>query len=193
MPTTRIRPPCPSPPDANASNEAYRRAVAPSGLAPERRPLSKRHPSATFAPEQVMHPVEPIATPSPTAPRADGVATRDHRGGPWLGRLYLVLAVAGAILPWLANLEFMQAYGASFDLGLFIGLANANPAAASLSRDLAVGATAITVWMVSESRRLQMRGLPWVLLSCVTLAFACGAPLFLYLRERRLAELARES
>ena len=37
-----------------------------------------------------------------------------------------------------------------------------------------------------------MRGLPWVLLSCVTLAFACAAPLFLYLRERRLAELQRE-
>jgi hypothetical protein len=36
-----------------------------------------------------------------------------------------------------------------------------------------------------------MRGLVWVLLSCFTLAFACGAPLFLYLRERRLAEMAR--
>ena len=35
--------------------------------------------------------------------------------------------------------------------------------------------------------------LPWVLLSCVTLAFACAAPLFLYLRERRLAELQHES
>jgi hypothetical protein len=34
-----------------------------------------------------------------------------------------------------------------------------------------------------------MRGLPWVLLSCVTLAFAFGAPLFLHLRERRLREL----
>jgi hypothetical protein len=38
-----------------------------------------------------------------------------------------------------------------------------------------------------------MRGLGWVLLSCVTLAFACGAPLFLYLRERRLAELDRDA
>jgi len=47
--------------------------------------------------------------------------------------------------------------------------------------------------MVSESRRLNMRGLGWVLLSCVTVAFACGAPLFLYLRERRLAEIARDN
>lgn len=105
--------------------------------------------------------------------------------------LYLALAVAGAILPWLANLAFIRDYGASFDLGLFVQLANANPAARSLSRDLAIGATAVVIWMVQESRRLKMRGLPWVLLSCVTLAFACGAPLFLYLRERRLEELAR--
>ncbi len=105
--------------------------------------------------------------------------------------LYLGLAIAGAVLPWLANLEFIQAYGASGDLGLFVRLANDNPAASSLSRDLAIGATAVVIWMVTESRRLQMRGLVWVLLSCFTLAFACGAPLFLYLRERRLAELAQ--
>lgn len=106
---------------------------------------------------------------------------------------YLILALLGAIWPWLANLEFIQAHGASFDLSLFVQLANANPAARSLSRDLAIGATAVVVWMVSESRRLRMRGLPLVLLSCVTVAFACGAPLFLYLRERRLAEMARET
>jgi 4-amino-4-deoxy-L-arabinose transferase-like glycosyltransferase len=106
--------------------------------------------------------------------------------------LYLALALAGGILPWLANLEFMQTYGASFDLGLFVRLANANPAAASLSRDLAVGAAAVTIWMVSESKRLGMRGLTWVLLSCVTIAFAFGCPLFLYLRERRLDELQRQ-
>jgi hypothetical protein len=69
-------------------------------------------------------------------------------------------------------------------------MAAANPAASSISRDLAIGATAVLIWIVQESRRLQMRGLPWVLLCCVTLAFACAAPLFLYLRERRLAELA---
>jgi len=106
-----------------------------------------------------------------------------------LQTVYLVLAVAGGVLPWLANLDFMQAYGASFDIGLFVRLANANPAAASLSRDLAIGASAVTIWMISEARRLNIRGLAWVLLSCVTIAFAFGCPLFLYLRERRLDEL----
>ena len=110
---------------------------------------------------------------------------------PWLAWLYLALAVAGGVLPWMANLDYMKAYGSSFDISQFVQLANVNPAAQSLSRDLLIGASAITVWMVVESRRLQMRGLPWVLLSCVTVAFAFGAPLFLYLRERRLQELAR--
>lgn len=107
--------------------------------------------------------------------------------------LYLALAICGAILPWMANLAFIQDYGSAFDLGLFLRLASANPAAQSLSRDLAIASTAVIVWMVIESRRLGMRGLPWVLLSCVTIAFAFGAPLFLYLRERRLDELVREA
>ena len=110
-----------------------------------------------------------------------------------LGWLYLALAVAGAILPWLASWQFIQLHGAAFDLGLFVQLANANPAARFISRDLLVGACAVTIWMISESRRLQMRGLAWVLLSCVTIAFAFGASLFLYLRERRLRELAANS
>jgi hypothetical protein len=109
----------------------------------------------------------------------------------WITWLYLALAVAGGILPWLSNLEFMRQYGSAFDLGLFIRLANANPAAQSLSRDLLIGASAFAIWMVVESRRLQMRGLWLVLLAMVTIAFAFGAPLFLYLRERRLQELSR--
>ena len=111
---------------------------------------------------------------------------------PWLSWLYLALAVAGGVLPWLANLEFMRDYGSSFDLMQFIALTNANPAAQSLSRDLIVGASAITIWMVVESKRLQMKHLWIVLLSAVTIAFAFAAPLFLFLRERRLAELARQ-
>jgi len=110
---------------------------------------------------------------------------------PWLAWLYLALAIAGGVLPWLANLDYMRQYGSSFDLGLFVQLANANPAAQSLSRDLLVGASAVTIWMVVESRRLQMRHLWVVLLSSVTIAFAFAAPFFLFLRERRLAELAK--
>jgi hypothetical protein len=120
-----------------------------------------------------------------------GAAPGSPMPQPWLAWLYLALAVAGGVLPWLANLDYLRQYGSSFDIGLFVQLANANPAAQSLSRDLLVGASAFTVWMVIESRRLRMRHLWVVLLSSVTIAFAFAAPLFLCLRERRLAELAR--
>ena len=110
---------------------------------------------------------------------------------PWLAWIYLALAVAGGVLPWMANVDFMRDYGMSFDLKVFVDLANANPAAQSLSRDLLIGATAVTTWMIVESRRLKMRNLWLVLLSSVTIAFAFAAPLFLFLRERRLAELAQ--
>lgn len=112
---------------------------------------------------------------------------------PWMQWIYLALAVAGAIFPWLANAEFIREYGQTFDLSQFIELANANPAARSLSRDLLIGATAVTIWIINEARRLKMRGLWIVLLGSVTIAFAFAAPLFLFLRERRLLEISREA
>ncbi len=132
-------------------------------------------PPDGLPPDQVQSPALPPGPPSPA----------------WIQWLYLALAAAGAILPWLANLEFMRMSTSAFNLGLFVQLANANPAAQSLSRDLLIGASAITIWIVLEARRLKMRGLWIVLLSCLTIAFACGAPLFLFLRERRLQELQR--
>jgi len=107
--------------------------------------------------------------------------------------LYLSLAVAGILLPWQANLEFMKEYGAVFDLQLFTSLARASAPARSLSSDLLVGAAAVVIWMVHEGRRLKMRSLPWILLGCFTVAFAFAAPLFLFLRERRLLQLEPET
>lgn len=111
---------------------------------------------------------------------------------PWLAWLYLGLSVAGAILPWLANLDFIRESNGPFDLALFIAQANANPAAQSLSRDLLIGATAFTIWMVVESKRLQIKTFWIALLASFGIAFACGAPLFLFLRERRLLELSKD-
>jgi len=134
--------------------------------------------------------------PSPATSSGPSTEATTTKGSPRtpspIELLYLALAIAGAVLPWLANLDYIRESGGAFDIAHFVAQANANPAAASLSRDLGIGATAVVIWMVREARRIQMRGLPWVLLSCVTLAFACAAPLFLYLRERRLAELQRD-
>ena len=106
--------------------------------------------------------------------------------------IYLFLAIAGAVLPWQANLDFMAVHGFnSFDIQLFIRDANINAAARSLSRDLVIGATAISIWMVVEGRRLHVKHWWIALITSVSISFACGAPLFLYLRECRLDEIKK--
>ena len=111
----------------------------------------------------------------------------------WLKWVYLLLAILGAVLPTLANIEFAKSYGPTFDIQLFIELANNNPAAQSLSRDLFIGSTAVFVWIISESKRLEMKNLWIVILTTFTIAFAFSAPLFLYLRELRIEEINRDS
>ena len=109
----------------------------------------------------------------------------------WLKWVYLLLAILGAVLPTLANIEFAKSFGPSFDIQLFIELANNNPASQSLSRDLLIGSTAVFIWIISESRRLEMKNLWIVILATFTIAFAFSAPLFLYLRELRIEEMNR--
>ena len=110
----------------------------------------------------------------------------------WLKWTYLLLALLGAVFPTLANIEFAKIYGPSFDIQLFIDLANNNPASQSLSRDLFIGSTAVFIWIISEAKRLQMRNLWVVILTTFTIAFAFSAPLFLYLRELRIEEMNRD-
>ena len=109
----------------------------------------------------------------------------------WLKWIYLLLAILGAVLPTLANIEFAKIYGPSFNIKLFIDLANNNPASQSLSRDLFIGASAVFIWIISESKRLEMKNLWIVIVSTFTIAFAFSAPLFLYLRELRIEEMNR--
>ena len=76
-----------------------------------------------------------------------------------------------------------------FDLPGFIQDANLTAASRSLRRDHLIAASAFTLWIGIEGRRLQVRGWWMTLIVCVTVSFACGGPLFLHLRERRLQEL----
>tara|TARA_B100001250_G_C19663822_1_gene728335 strand:- start:240 stop:596 length:357 start_codon:yes stop_codon:yes gene_type:complete len=109
--------------------------------------------------------------------------------GNWQGYLYLSFATLGAILPILANIQFMKEYGPAFDIETFIRLSNINPAAQSLSRDLFIGAGAVMFWMINESRRLKIRRFWFVILTTFTISFAFATPFFLFMREQRLLEI----
>ena len=106
-----------------------------------------------------------------------------------LSYLYLFLSILGAILPMISNFNFAMEYGSSFDINQFIQLANANPAAESISRDLLIGASAVFVWIVNESRKLNMKNMWIVYVGTFLIAFAFSAPFFLFLRERRIIEM----
>jgi len=103
--------------------------------------------------------------------------------------IYLFLSILGAILTMMANFDFAMKYGNSFDIKNFILLANANPAAQSISRDLLIGASAVLIWIVNESKKLDIKNMWIVYLGTFFIAFAFSAPFFLFLRERRLIEI----
>ena len=106
-----------------------------------------------------------------------------------LSYLYLFLSILGAILTMISNFNFFIEYGPSFDINKFIQLANANPAAESISRDLLVGASAVFIWIVNESRKLNIKNMWIVYIGTFLIAFAFSAPFFLFLRERRIIEI----
>ena len=106
-----------------------------------------------------------------------------------LSNIYLFLSILGAILPMMANFDFAMEYGNSFDIKNFISLANANPAAQSISRDLLIGASAVFIWIVNESRKLNVKNMWIVYIGTFLIAFAFSAPFFLFLRERRIIEI----
>ena len=106
-----------------------------------------------------------------------------------LSYLYLLLSILGAILPMISNFNFAMEYGTSFDINQFIQLANANPAAESISRDLLIGASAVFIWIVNESRKLNMKNMWIIYVGTFLIAFAFSAPFFLFLRERRIIEM----
>ena len=108
-----------------------------------------------------------------------------------LSFLYLFISVLGAVLPMMANFDFAMQYGNSFDIKNFIDLANANPAAQSISRDLFIGASAVFIWIVNDSKKFNIKNMWIVYLGTFLVAFAFSAPFFLFLRERRIIELEK--
>ena len=106
-----------------------------------------------------------------------------------LSYVYLFLAILGAILPMISNFHFAYDYGLTFDIKKFIKLANDNPAAESISRDLLISASAVFIWIVNEAKKLKIKNMWIVYVGTFLIAFAFSAPLFLFLRERRLIEI----
>jgi len=108
----------------------------------------------------------------------------DMSSAPWppLAVTYLVLALGG-----LVGTAIMNVWSVVLMTDWFASLFASGPAVASIGVDLLVVAVAGSILIVAESRRLGMRrAWLYIVLSGVT-AFAFTFPLFLAMRERRLA------
>lgn len=97
-------------------------------------------------------------------------------------KLYLALAVWGAIHPMFYFVQWFQAEG--LDLGKMVDAWHANAASSGLVYDLTIAAIALTVFIIAEvtSRR------NWIGLIAIPATFgigvSCGLPLYLYLRSK---------
>lgn len=107
---------------------------------------------------------------------------------PIIAWVYLGFSIIGAVTTWRYNLMALHDLGRLPPPVDFVRVGFEGSAIlGSLASDFWVGSLASLVWMVVEARRLQMRR-PWVYVVLTFLiAWAAALPLFLFMRERRLA------
>jgi len=101
---------------------------------------------------------------------------------------YLLFAIAGAIVPWYFNITQAVNGPEPFTLGNYFAAGFANPFVSSISADFFIGTTPVLVWMIVEGRRLKMKHLWFYVVFTFAIAFAFTCPLFLFMRERKLAQ-----
>ena len=102
--------------------------------------------------------------------------------------VYFILMILGICSTWYFNIQFMAANGT--DIRDFIEAVTLNDAAMSIAFDISIIGIAFLFWSFQEAKKLEMKNW-WVypIVSCF-IAIAFGGPLFLYMREKKLAELA---
>ena len=99
--------------------------------------------------------------------------------------LYLFLCVLGAALPLSQLFPFLAEHG--LNLPLMIDQLFANRISAFFGLDVIVSSIVLWVLVLTEGRRLQMKHLWIYLVSNLTVGVSLGLPLFLYMRERKIA------
>lgn len=105
---------------------------------------------------------------------------------------YVTFAVAGAIVPWYFNIQYMRETGELLTPQGLIAAGFTTTLTSSLTSDFLIGTTPVLVWMFVEGRRLKMRNLWAYVVVTFLIAFAFACPFFLFMRERKLRQLRNE-
>lgn len=99
---------------------------------------------------------------------------------------YSLIALIALPATWMNNIAFMNQSDSVFALGAFVQDAYANAAAASLTNDLFAIATAATIFIFIEGRRLKMRFVWLYILLSPLIAISVTFPLFLLARHIKI-------
>ena len=95
-----------------------------------------------------------------------------------LRTLYLVLAIAGAVVPYVFFVQYFSSAGA--DPAGFVKAVFANPAAGGFTADLLI--SSLVFWVAMFARRRRDDGpnpLPFIALN-LTIGLSCALPAYLY-------------
>ena len=98
--------------------------------------------------------------------------------------IYLILCVAGTVLPYSQLIPFFQEHG--LDSSLFVQQLFANGVSGFFGLDVIVSSLALWVFVYSEGTRLKMGHL-WVYIAAnLLVGVSLGLPLFLLIRQSRI-------
>ena len=101
-----------------------------------------------------------------------------------LRHAYLLLCLAGIVLPYWAIVPWLMDHG--LDLPLFCQELFSTRIGAFFGLDVMVSALALFLFVFVEGRRMAIAQLWLPLLATLLVGVSLGFPLFLYLRERKL-------
>jgi Terpene cyclase DEP1 len=99
--------------------------------------------------------------------------------------LYLALCVAGTFLPYWQLLPFVRDHGLS--PGAFVQQLFSTPVSGFFGMDVIVSSLVLWLFVFIEGRRVGVRHLWAPIAGNLAVGVSLGLPLFLYLREERLA------
>jgi hypothetical protein len=100
--------------------------------------------------------------------------------------LYLILAIVGAVIPYLFFMDFIQAEGV--DLPLFLRSLFVNGAAGGFSADLLVTSCVFWIYMFNEKRRAKAPSPALFIIINLTVGLSCAFPAYLYTKEKMMNE-----
>ena len=96
--------------------------------------------------------------------------------------LYLLLAIVGAIVPYLFYFQFIQAEGLS--IRVFLSALYVNGAAGGFSADLMLASFVFWIFMFRQAKEPNGRKPYLFMVLNLTIGLSCALPAYLYAREK---------